>query len=66
MNLFIKELFALLALVVGVAIVAVIVGRGEQTARVTQSFFGGLSQFLGVAVSPASSAPPFGMGYSAY
>lgn len=52
----IEGLVSIAVAVVGIALVAVIVGRGSQTASVIQSAGGALSSVLKAATAPASGS----------
>jgi hypothetical protein len=50
------DLFALLTLLIGVAIVAVLVSNRAKTAEVIGAFASGLSQLLATVVSPVTGS----------
>ncbi len=50
------DIFGLLTLIVGVAIIAVLVSNRAKTSEVIQAFAGGLSQLLATVVSPVTGS----------
>lgn len=52
--------------IIGVAIIAVILSQGSNTVNVIETFFGGLSQVLGVVISPVTGGANFASGQSTY
>ena len=54
----ISAVVAVLTLIAGVAILAVLVSRQSATSEVISAGFGGFSQALGVAVSPITGTGP--------
>lgn len=53
-NNFMGSMVVILTAIIGVATLAVLVSKNAQTPEVINASFGGLSQFLGVAVSPVT------------
>lgn len=54
MNNFMGQVVVVLTAIISVALVAVLVSKQANTTGVIDSSFGGLSQFLSVAVSPVT------------
>lgn len=52
----IEGIVSIVIAVIGIALIAVIVGRGSQTANVLSSAGGALSQVLKAATAPATSS----------
>lgn len=49
-----SKLSAIVASIIGLAVLAVIVSQGANTANVLQAFFGGVTNLIGVAISPVT------------
>lgn len=60
----VNSVVTVLTAIVGVAIIAVLVGSNAKTAQVIQAGASGFAQDLGVAVSPVTGGGGFGLGNS--
>lgn len=56
MSSFMEGLVTIVLAIVGVAMVAVLVSRNARTPEVAQSFFSGIGNSLGAAMSPVTGA----------
>ncbi|MBK8189088.1 MAG: hypothetical protein IPK79_01380 [Vampirovibrionales bacterium] len=56
MNSFLEGLVTIILAIVTVALVAVLVSKNAQTPQVAQSFFSGIGNTLGAAMSPVTGA----------
>ena len=63
MDKFMSETFGLLAMIVGVAILAIIVTRSQNVAEVFQGGANAFSNVLGTALSPVTGGVGGGFGY---
>jgi hypothetical protein len=66
MNSFVGATVTVLTAVIGVAIIAVLVKQGNQTASVLQAAGSSFGNILSVAENPGNQSSPFGGGNSIF
>lgn len=60
------QIAGFISAILGVAIIAVLLSQGATTVSVLSTFFSGLSQLLGVVISPVTGGSNFAGGASTY